>query len=176
MTATKVGFVSGAGSIVVQVVFERQPANRKETAMTEDLPGQAGAEVAGEFITNSDLETFELGRRVGEALSGRAIFLLHGDLGAGKTVFTKGLAAGLGIDPIDVTSPSFTLVNIHEGCLRLYHVDLYRIESSSRRDLGLEEMFEANAVTVIEWAERLLTAPDGAIEVNIEYVRIPSAG
>jgi tRNA threonylcarbamoyladenosine biosynthesis protein TsaE len=138
--------------------------------MTEDTAEHDGNAVSGEFVTHSDVDTFELGRRVGEALSGPAIFLLHGDLGAGKTIFAKGLASGLGIDPIDVTSPSFTLVNIHEGRFRLYHVDLYRIESSSRRDLGLDEMFEANAVTVIEWAERLLTAPYGAIDVNIEYL------
>ena len=138
--------------------------------MIEDIPGQAGGAVSGEFVTHSDLETFELGSRAGEAISGPAIFLLHGDLGAGKTVFTKGLAAGLGIDPIDVTSPSFTLVNVHEGRFRLYHVDLYRIESTARRDLGLEEMFDADVVTVIEWAERLQTAPRGAIDVNIEYL------
>ena len=137
--------------------------------MNEDTLGQAGAAVSGEFVTHSDLETFELGSRIGEGISGRSIFLLHGDLGAGKTVFTKGLAAGLGIDPLDVTSPSFTLINVHEGRFRLYHVDLYRIDSSADRDLGLEEMFDAEAVTVIEWAERLQKPPQGAIEVSIEY-------
>ncbi len=145
-------------------------ADREETAMTEDMLEQTGSTVSGEFITHSDLETFELGSRVGEGIRGRAIFLLHGELGAGKTVFTKGLAAGLGIDPMDVTSPSFTIVNVHEGRFRLYHVDLYRIESSARRELGLEEMFDADAVTVIEWAARLQTPPQGAIEVNIEYL------
>jgi tRNA threonylcarbamoyladenosine biosynthesis protein TsaE len=138
--------------------------------MIEDSGEQATASLSGEFVTHSDLETFELGSRVGEGISGRAIVLLHGDLGAGKTVFAKGLAAGLGIDPIDVTSPSFTLVNIHEGRFRLYHVDLYRIESSAGRDLGLEEMFDENVVTVVEWAERLITRPDGALDVKIEYL------
>ena len=137
--------------------------------MTEDVAGQAAA-VSGEFLTRSDLETFDLGSRVGEGIRGRAIFLLHGDLGAGKTVFTKGLAAGLGIDPIEVTSPSFTLVNVYDGRFRIYHVDLYRIESSADRELGIDEMFEADAVTVIEWGERLQTTPEGAIEVNIEYL------
>jgi tRNA threonylcarbamoyladenosine biosynthesis protein TsaE len=139
--------------------------------MTEDIPRQAGGADSGEFVTHSELETFELGSRIAEGISARTVFLLHGDLGAGKTVFTKGLAAGLGIDPIDVTSPSFTLVNIHEGRLKLYHVDLYRIESTARRDLGLEEIFDEEAVTVIEWAERLHTPPPlGAIDVNIEYL------
>ena len=138
--------------------------------MTEETPGQVGAAVSGEFVTHSDLETFAIGRRIGEGISGRAILLLHGDLGAGKTVFAKGLAAGLDIDPADVTSPSFTLINVHEGRFRLYHVDLYRLESSAGRELGLEEMFDEDAVTVIEWADRLQTPPEGAIEVNIQYL------
>jgi tRNA threonylcarbamoyladenosine biosynthesis protein TsaE len=121
-----------------------------------------------EFVTQSDQETFELGRKIGEKIIGRAVVLLHGELGAGKTVFTKGIAAGLDIDPGEVTSPSFTLINIHEGRLRLYHVDLYRLDSSASEELGLEEIFDQEAVTVIEWAERLRAAP-AAIEVSIEY-------
>jgi tRNA threonylcarbamoyladenosine biosynthesis protein TsaE len=127
--------------------------------------------ITGEFNARSTDETFELGRRAGDHLKGRAVILLNGDLGAGKTVFAKGLAAGLGIDPAEVTSPSFTLLNIHEGRLRLYHVDLYRLESSSRIDLGLEEILEdERAVVVIEWAERLESVPEGALEVKFSYV------
>jgi tRNA threonylcarbamoyladenosine biosynthesis protein TsaE len=125
----------------------------------------------GEFITRSADETFDLGRRVGESLTVKAIFLLSGDLGAGKTLFTKGLAAGLGIDPADVTSPSFTLINIFEGRLRLYHIDLYRLDAGACRSLGLEEIFEeAGVVVVVEWAERLGYADEGAIEVHMEYL------
>lgn len=124
-----------------------------------------------EHITRSAEETFEIGRRTGEQLNGRAIFLLSGDLGAGKTVFTKGLAAGLEIDPVDVTSPSFTLINVYAGRLRLYHIDLYRLDGGAGFDLGLEEILdEANAVTVIEWAERLEFTPDRAIQVELVYV------
>ena len=137
--------------------------------MTEDIPGQVGAAVSGEFVTHSDLETFELGSRVAELISGRAIFLLHGDLGAGKTVFAKGLAAGLDIDPADVTSPSFTLINIHEGRLRFYHIDLYRLDPRACEELGLEEIFDEDAVTAIEWAERVSAPPPDSIDVNIEY-------
>ena len=127
--------------------------------------------IAGEFKTRSADETFELGRRVGEQLNDRAVILLKGDLGAGKTVFAKGVAAGLGIDAADVTSPSFTLINVHDGRLRLYHIDLYRLESSSRVDLGLEEILEdERGVVMIEWAERLKFAPQNVIEVGISYV------
>lgn len=124
-----------------------------------------------EIITRSAEETFELGRKIGRGINGRNVFLLSGDLGAGKTVFAKGLAAGLEIDPADVTSPSFTLVNSYEGRLRMYHIDLYRLDTSACRDLGLEEMLEdENAIVVIEWAERLGFTPEGATEVVIEYL------
>ena len=124
-----------------------------------------------EIITRSAEETFELGRKIGRGINGRNVFLLSGDLGAGKTVFAKGLAAGLEIDPADVTSPSFTLVNSYEGRLRMYHIDLYRLDTSACRDLGIEEMLEdENAIVVIEWAERLGFTPEGATGVLIEYL------
>ncbi len=125
----------------------------------------------GSRVTHSPDETFELGRKIGEALTGGAIFLLRGDLGAGKTLFAKGMAEGLDIAAEDVTSPSFTLINIHEGRLRLYHIDLYRLDEGACEGLGLEEIFEdPRAVVVIEWAERLGFAPVGAIEIRIEYL------
>jgi tRNA threonylcarbamoyladenosine biosynthesis protein TsaE len=127
--------------------------------------------LSGSHFTRSPEETFELGRKIGESIAGGSIILLRGDLGAGKTLLTKGLAEGLGIEAEDVTSPSFTLVNIHDGRLRLYHVDLYRLDEGACRELGLEEMFEdRNGVTVIEWAERLGFTPDDAIEIEIEYL------
>jgi tRNA threonylcarbamoyladenosine biosynthesis protein TsaE len=127
--------------------------------------------ITGEFITRSAEETFELGQRIGGQLNEGAVFLLSGDLGAGKTVFAKGLAEGLGIDSADVTSPTFTLVNVHDGRLRLYHIDLYRLGEGIRPELGLEEILdEGRAVVVIEWAERLDFAPDGAIQVEMVYL------
>ena len=126
---------------------------------------------AGEFNTKCADDTFALGRQIGEQLERRAVLLLKGDLGAGKTVFAKGVAAGLGVDDAEVTSPSFTLINIHDGRLRMYHIDLYRLESSSRIDLGLEEILEdEKGVVVIEWAERLASVPERAVEVEISYV------
>jgi tRNA threonylcarbamoyladenosine biosynthesis protein TsaE len=124
----------------------------------------------GEFVTHSPEETFELARCIGQQLRGGEVFLLKGDLGAGKTVFAKGLAAGLGIDPSDVTSPSFTLVNIHEGRLRFYHIDLYRLEHAVH-DLGLDEIFlDQGGITAIEWADRLRVAPERPVEIDLSYV------
>jgi tRNA threonylcarbamoyladenosine biosynthesis protein TsaE len=112
----------------------------------------------GEFITRSAEETFELAYGIGEAIDGAAVFLLQGDLGAGKTVFAKGIGAGLDIDPAEVNSPTFTIINQHDGRMRMYHLDLYRIEGGANevRELGLEEMMEdPDGVIVIEWPERL---------------------
>jgi len=133
-------------------------------ASIESVPQQ-------ELVTSSPEETFELGRAIATGLTGPAILLLSGDLGAGKTVLAKGIAAGLDIDPADVTSPSFTIINVHQGRLRLYHVDLYRLGGSACADLGLEEIFDdPNGVVVIEWAERLPSAPNRGTRIDIEYV------
>jgi tRNA threonylcarbamoyladenosine biosynthesis protein TsaE len=122
----------------------------------------------GEFVTRSAKETFALARNIGEQLKGGEVFLLTGDLGAGKTVFAKGLAAGLGIDPTDVTSPTFTLVNSHEGRLRFYHIDLYRLDAGAHQGLGLEEIFDdEQGVTAVEWAERLSLLPARSIVVKM---------
>ena len=137
--------------------------------MTKHERTESDTDLTGESITGSAEETFELGRKLGEDARSRRVFLLSGDLGAGKTVFAKGLAAGLDIDPADVTSPSFTLINIHEGRLRFYHIDLYRLEPIACEELGLDEIFEEDAVIAIEWAERLNAPPAGAVEVTIEY-------
>lgn len=127
----------------------------------------------GRFETWSPEETEALARGIGERIEGRAAFLLTGDLGAGKTLFTRGLATGLGIDPDEVSSPSFALVNRYDGGrLRVYHLDLYRLDEThadaAAYDLGLEEMLEEEAVVVVEWADRLRAFPvPGAVRVTI---------
>ncbi len=111
-----------------------------------------------QFVTHSAEETFELAYQIGESLTTATVFLLEGNLGAGKTVFAKGIAAGLNINPADVNSPTFTLINAHEGRMRLYHLDLYRLEGELEEiySLGLDEILsEENAIVLIEWAERL---------------------
>ncbi|MCA1618145.1 MAG: tRNA (adenosine(37)-N6)-threonylcarbamoyltransferase complex ATPase subunit type 1 TsaE [Acidobacteria bacterium] len=128
----------------------------------------------GVWTSSAAGETFEAGRRVGERLRGGEILLLSGTLGAGKTVFTKGLAAGLGLDPAEVSSPSFTLVNRHaEGRLVLYHLDLYRLAEGhgAAHAVELEELLsDERAVIVIEWAERMgrYRLPDTVWRVSIE--------
>ena len=117
----------------------------------------------GEFLTHSAEETFELAYQIAESIQATTIFLLDGVLGAGKTVFAKGLAAGAGIDPADVTSPTFTLINQYESRhyesrLKLYHLDLYRLggDELELQSLGISEMCaEEGALIVIEWPERL---------------------
>ena len=116
----------------------------------------------GEFISHSELETFDLGSQIGKRLSGGEILLLSGPLGAGKTLLVKGIAHALGVDRDDVSSPSFTLVNPYQGRLLLYHIDLYRLDegASAGHAVDLDELLtDEDAVIVIEWAERMGNYP-----------------
>jgi tRNA threonylcarbamoyladenosine biosynthesis protein TsaE len=124
-------------------------------------------------ISTSEAETFRIGRELAESMSLPAHILLYGDLGAGKTALARGIAAGFGlVDVDDVASPTFTLINEYRGRVKIYHIDLYRIEAGCLDGLGLDEIFEAsNAAVVIEWAERLGDFPTpGAVKVFLEYV------
>ncbi|MGI8838745.1 MAG: tRNA (adenosine(37)-N6)-threonylcarbamoyltransferase complex ATPase subunit type 1 TsaE [Pyrinomonadaceae bacterium] len=112
----------------------------------------------GEWTSRDDGETFEVGRRLGLQLRGGEILLLDGPLGAGKTIFVKGLAAGLDVDADEVTSPSFTLVNPYRGRLPFFHIDLYRLDAgaAAAHAVDLDELLgNESAVIVIEWAARL---------------------
>ena len=108
------------------------------------------------FISHSPEETESLGERLGRAASHGLVIALTGDLGAGKTQLVKGLARGLG-GAARVHSPTFTLVNEYAGGrLRLFHLDLYRLESHRQiLSAGLEEFFQPDGVAVVEWAERI---------------------
>lgn len=127
---------------------------------------------SGEFYSSSPTETFNLGHRVGARLEGGEILLLNGPLGAGKTLFVKGISSALGVDEEDVTSPSFTLVNPHDGRLRLYHIDLYRLDegASAAHAVDLDELLiDEQAVIVIEWPERMgaYPLPNDVWHINI---------
>ena len=120
-----------------------------------------------EFITRSEEETFRLAERLGAALEGREVVMLEGELGAGKTIFAKGLASGLGLEDRGlVVSPSYTLVNVYEARVPIFHIDLYRIESEEEiEDLGWED-YISGGVVIVEWADRMPPL-EGAIRVNI---------
>ena len=119
-------------------------------------------------VTHSEQETFALAEQLGRTLKPGAFVLLHGNLGAGKTVFVRGLAAGLGADAEAVTSPTFVLIQHYKGPIPLIHADLYRLETSAAvDDLGLEEL-GSGGVVAVEWAERLPRTPEGSITVKIE--------
>ncbi len=125
------------------------------------------------FETHSEEETIELGRRIAATLPRRAVVLLIGNLGAGKTTLAKGIVSGLGAAlPDEVSSPTFTL--IHEfgpssNGARVYHIDLYRLDRPEQvATLGLEEIFEHDAVVLIEWGERFpQLLPSERIEVRL---------
>jgi tRNA threonylcarbamoyladenosine biosynthesis protein TsaE len=122
------------------------------------------------FTTRSESETAAVGRELAPTLSEGAVVLLFGDLGAGKTAFVRGLAEGLGLDPADVSSPTFTLIQEYRGGrVLLLHADLYRLDDPREiEDLGLGEL-GSGAVVAIEWADKLPLAPEGAISVRIEH-------
>ena len=122
-------------------------------------------------ITHSENETQALAQELAARLTAGDVLLLSGNLGAGKTAFVRGLAEGLGIDPAEVSSPTFTLIHEYRGGrLTLYHVDLYRLDSAATTDLGLEEMGVADGVLAIEWPERLSHTLAGAMTVTMEMV------
>jgi tRNA threonylcarbamoyladenosine biosynthesis protein TsaE len=125
------------------------------------------------ILSKSEEETYNFAKNLAESLTIPAHILLHGDLGAGKTIFAKGLADGFGVEDVDqVSSPTFTLINQYLGRVKIYHIDLYRIEPGALDGLGLEEIFDdANAAVIVEWAERLGSfETPGAVRVFLSYV------
>jgi tRNA threonylcarbamoyladenosine biosynthesis protein TsaE len=120
------------------------------------------------FETASETETAAAGETLGRSLRAGEVVLLYGDLGAGKTAFVRGMARGIGANPDDVTSPTFTLVQEYAGpSATLYHVDLYRLEGPEIDDLGLEDLVSGDGIVAIEWAERWSGRPDDVTEVRI---------
>lgn len=129
--------------------------------------------MTSDFISNSPEETFGYAEKLGSTLHGGELILLSGGLGAGKTLFTKGVLEALDFDIDEVTSPSFTLVNLYNAKFDVYHIDLWRLDESDDAAVavGLDEILEkVNAVIIVEWAERLKQKDFVAkvIRVNIE--------
>ena len=122
-----------------------------------------------EFITNSPLETEKVGEALGKVLYPGSILAYEGDLGAGKTAFTRGLARGLGATE-QVTSPTYTIVNEYlSGRMPLFHFDMYRLSSSDDLwDIGWEDYLERGGVCAVEWSENVADAMEDAITVCIQ--------
>jgi tRNA threonylcarbamoyladenosine biosynthesis protein TsaE len=121
-----------------------------------------------ELVMRSAEETMEFAARLSEQLQPKDVIALEGDLGAGKTTFTKGLAKGLGITRA-VSSPTFTIVKEYKGRLPLYHMDVYRLEDTFE-DLGFDEYFEGDGVTVIEWAHLIKPQlPDELLYIHLYH-------
>lgn len=126
-----------------------------------------------ELWSHSPEETLALGRRLGELLVPGSVLALVGDLGAGKTLLTRGLARGLGVQAYErVNSPTFVLKQEYVGRLHLHHFDTYRLSGSAELlALGFEETLREDAVVVVEWADRVVEAmPDDALTVELEHV------
>jgi len=126
-----------------------------------------------ELKTFSEGETRKLGEVIGNCLDQGDIVALIGDLGAGKTCMTKGMARSMGVsDQYEITSPTFTIINEYPGIMTFWHVDAYRLESSREMiDAGFEDFFNSGGVVVIEWAEKILDIlPPNTLFVTFEYV------
>lgn len=123
------------------------------------------------FKTHSPEETQALGEQLGKTLKPGDVIALIGDLGAGKTCLTQGIARGIGIAPDEVvSSPSYILINEYNGTIPIYHIDLYRLESTAEiADLGLMEYIEGNGICVIEWAERMAALLERCVRIDIRW-------
>jgi tRNA threonylcarbamoyladenosine biosynthesis protein TsaE len=118
--------------------------------------------------SSSERETFLLAKNLAESFEGREVVFLIGELGAGKTIFAKGISAGLGLEDVhQVCSPSFTLVNIYQAKFPIYHIDLYRLGKESEiEEIGWEDYLD-QGVVIVEWGEKIHTDLE-AIRITIE--------
>ena len=121
-----------------------------------------------EFISKSEHDTEELGRRFASGLPGGTVVAMYGDLGAGKTAFVRGMARGMGLD-CRVSSPTFTIVNEYLGQRELIHFDMYRLSSADELfDIGWEDYLSRGGVCAVEWSEQVADAlPEGTVYVTL---------
>lgn len=138
--------------------------------------GTSGAKISSssvlDLVSHSSLHTERLGERLGRAARAGDVLALWGELGAGKTVLARGVAAGLGIDPEEVTSPTFIILHEHPaGRLPLFHLDLYRLAHADLGSTGWEEAVESGGVTVIEWPDRAgADLPADRLDIRLEHI------
>lgn len=124
-----------------------------------------------EILSSSFDETLKIGYNIGKTLKPGDIIALNGDLGAGKTSITKGIAKALGIDE-EITSPTYTIVSEYEGTTPLYHMDMYRIDGIEEFELlGVDELLFGKGVSLIEWSERIIEyLPENCKKLNIHIL------
>ena len=125
-----------------------------------------------DLVSHSSLHTERLGERLGRAARPNDVFALSGELGTGKTVLARGIAIGLGIDPSDISSPTFIIMREHSGGrLPFFHIDLYRLEGVDLANTGWEEVLDAGGITVIEWPDRAgELLPEDRLELSLEHI------
>ena len=125
-----------------------------------------------DLVSQSSLHTERIGERLARLAKPGDVFALSGELGAGKTVLAKGVATGLGLDPVDVASPTFIILREHYGGrMPLFHLDLYRLEGQDLGTTGWEETLEGGGITVIEWPDRAGAAlPDDRLDIQLEHI------
>ena len=123
-------------------------------------------------VSGGESQTLEIGKKLGRLLQQPTLVLLQGDLGAGKTVFARGVARGLGVDPqIPITSPTFTLMNHYRGRLDLYHFDLYRLSDPDELiELGFDDYAFGSGVALVEWPEKLNDPETPGLWVNLKRI------
>ncbi|MDX2494625.1 MAG: tRNA (adenosine(37)-N6)-threonylcarbamoyltransferase complex ATPase subunit type 1 TsaE [Desulfuromusa sp.] len=126
----------------------------------------------GSIVSDGEPQTLEFGKKLGRLLQQPTLILLQGDLGAGKTVFARGVARGLGVDPhIPITSPTFTLMNHYQARLSLYHFDLYRLSDPDELiELGFDDYAYGSGVALIEWPEKLGNSETPGLWVNLKRI------
>jgi tRNA threonylcarbamoyladenosine biosynthesis protein TsaE len=123
------------------------------------------------LLSKNETETKDIGRRLGKNLKRGDIVCLYGELGTGKTTMIKGIASAFGIDERDITSASFTIIAEYKAAVPFYHIDLYRLNPGEADELGLQEYFGGDGVSVIEWAERAESEiPEKRIRINLSYL------
>jgi tRNA threonylcarbamoyladenosine biosynthesis protein TsaE len=125
-----------------------------------------------DLVSHSSLHTERIGERLARLAQPGDVLALWGELGAGKTQLTKGVASGLGLDAADVSSPTFVILHEHYGGrMPLFHLDLYRLEGQDLGTTGWEETLDGGGVTVIEWPDRASTGlPDDRVDVHLEHI------
>ena len=154
-------------SIGAALIRNISPAVNNDNSTSEYINNEDS--VIHTFFSSSEAETVRAGEELAAGLTAGSVVALRGGLGAGKTAFTRGIAAGLGLKTA-VSSPTFTIVNEYLGDIPLFHFDMYRLESEDELfDIGWDEYLERGGICVVEWSEKVSSAiPPDAVIVSIE--------